>query len=941
MLYKAFISYSHQADGKRAAALHSALHRFTRPWYKLRALRVFRDQVNLSATPNLWSTIQGALENSEYFILLASTRGASSKWVAKEIEHWCAKKDANKILIVSTEGKIVWGDSDFDWQQTTALPKSLTGKFANEPLWIDLSWVVADEEMSLRHLKFREAVATLAAPLHGRSKEELDSEDVRESRRTKLLARGAITALTILILGVGALAYLSYYQYSIGIERRRVSLSRQLSVQSSFSLDRQLDLALLLSVAAYRTDATAEAKSSLLNALLRSPSLIVFLRGHKEPVNNVTFSSDGSKLASGGSDGTIILWDANTNRQLATLSKHVGGVNVIAFSPDDRLLASGSDDQTFIIWDVEKRTPLFERSLEQPPAPVRANASEVENAESNHPVGAIAFSHDGKKLAVYAGESNVSLWDVATGTRSGEYKIIALDKKGTDLGSLGLDKISFIGESERLAAYTSLGALLLWDMPGKSPQVYPLYDPMGGQGTGTFSHDGQTLAVKKDDGNLDLWALVPKPVKPKTIKVDLQGAVLAKAFSWDGKLMALGVDRERSGMWEIRIINLETGQQVGQTLLGHRRDVYSVAFSRNGTRLASGGYDRTVILWNLADRFSLGELLPNGEPLAKENPRNHHVSVALSPDGKRIAGANASGTVIEWDSASRQPLNEPLKGNSKWTAINYTPGNVLRRISSDYKTVTVQEGESSRSFELPFQATTREGSDELFLRLAASADGRVLAAQAPDGTIRLWELKTFKSWGKSITGQKVLWFLTLSADGSRLAAYNGLEKTVIQWSTATGEQNGRISLGESDLGSMTFSFDGTQLAMGTKDDRALIFNISDGTQHQWFLTGDQKTSARSIAFSPDGKNLAIGTLTGGIIFFDVANGPSLGRSKLVTLDTVHDVAFDREGKKLVSATYSGQIVLWDLDVNSWIERALRKANRPLTPEEQRQYVNLP
>jgi hypothetical protein len=68
MSYKAFISYSHAADGQLAPTLQSALHRFAKPFYKLRALRVFRDKTSLHLTPQLWPLIQSSLSESEYFL---------------------------------------------------------------------------------------------------------------------------------------------------------------------------------------------------------------------------------------------------------------------------------------------------------------------------------------------------------------------------------------------------------------------------------------------------------------------------------------------------------------------------------------------------------------------------------------------------------------------------------------------------------------------------------------------------------------------------------------------------------------------------------------------------------------------------------------------------------------------------------------------------------
>jgi hypothetical protein len=72
MLYKAFISYSHAADGKLAPALQRSLHNIAKPWYRLRSMRVFRDETNLSASPGLWSKIEQALNQADYFLFLAS-----------------------------------------------------------------------------------------------------------------------------------------------------------------------------------------------------------------------------------------------------------------------------------------------------------------------------------------------------------------------------------------------------------------------------------------------------------------------------------------------------------------------------------------------------------------------------------------------------------------------------------------------------------------------------------------------------------------------------------------------------------------------------------------------------------------------------------------------------------------------------------------------------
>src|SRR5579872_6900160 len=108
MAYNAFISYCHAADSTVASGLQSGLHSFAKPWYKLRALHIFRDQTNLAVNPALWSSIRDALDQSSFLILLASPEAAASPWVAKECEYWTSKNGTSHLLIVLTAGTLMW-----------------------------------------------------------------------------------------------------------------------------------------------------------------------------------------------------------------------------------------------------------------------------------------------------------------------------------------------------------------------------------------------------------------------------------------------------------------------------------------------------------------------------------------------------------------------------------------------------------------------------------------------------------------------------------------------------------------------------------------------------------------------------------------------------------------------------------------------------------------
>ncbi|HEX8115165.1 MAG TPA: toll/interleukin-1 receptor domain-containing protein [Kofleriaceae bacterium] len=221
--YRAFLSYSHAADDRFAEALQKALKQFARPLFAVRALNIFRDRTDLSATPELWNSVRSALDDSDYLIYLASPKAAGSRWVKRELDHWIRTRSTlATLLIVLTDGELKWEGADFDWSQTTSLPRlldfpelageaplSLEQRFGSEPGWVDMK-ALRDQALrdaasvSLGNLAFREAVAALAAPLHGKRKPDLldeDQDNARRSRRTRRIVTAALGSL-IASLGV-------------------------------------------------------------------------------------------------------------------------------------------------------------------------------------------------------------------------------------------------------------------------------------------------------------------------------------------------------------------------------------------------------------------------------------------------------------------------------------------------------------------------------------------------------------------------------------------------------------------------------------------------------------------------------------------------------------------------------------------------------------------
>jgi len=120
------------------------------------------------------------------------------------------------------------------------------------------------------------------------------------------------------------------------------------------------------------------------------------LKGHTGWVNSVAFSPDGKQIVSGGADKTLIIWDANTGKELQKLRGHTGPVKSVAFSPDGKQVVSGSDDRTLIIWDASSG-----RELQK----LRGHTNSAYS---------VAFSPDGKKIAS-GGSTTLRIWDANSG----------------------------------------------------------------------------------------------------------------------------------------------------------------------------------------------------------------------------------------------------------------------------------------------------------------------------------------------------------------------------------------------------------------------------------------------------------------------------------------------------------------------------------------------
>ena len=245
----AFISYSHAADDRLAPALERGLERLARPWNRLRAVSVFRDQSDLSLNPDLWGTISGRLDTSRFLVLLACPESAASIWVNREVAHWRESKGTDHLLLVWTGGELAWDDAAGDFTaESSAIPDGLRGRFTDEPLYLDLRWARLEPELSLKQSRFRTAVAQVAAPIRGVPPDELEGEDIRLHKRAQRLARGAVVALVVLSVLATIAAVIAVSNAHRADQRTREAIAHQIGLAALDLSTSEIDQALLMSL---------------------------------------------------------------------------------------------------------------------------------------------------------------------------------------------------------------------------------------------------------------------------------------------------------------------------------------------------------------------------------------------------------------------------------------------------------------------------------------------------------------------------------------------------------------------------------------------------------------------------------------------------------------------------------------------------------------------
>ena len=536
MPFNGFISYSHAADDQLAPAIQRGLHRLAKPWHRRRALWIFRDQTGLAVTPALWTSIQNALDGSDYFVLLASPEAARSPWVNREIEHWMTTKSPGKILPVVTDGEWRWdpGQRDFS-EDSTAVPPALRGAFTEEPLYLDLRWARDDRHLSLRHSRFRDAIAQLAAPMHGVSKDDLEGEDVRQHRRARRLRSGALATLVLLTFVAvltGALAMHNAERANAAAKeahRQQLAAVEQKSNADRFAGQARQSKVEVAAEQARTVAAAAETQRQ--QQLAREQKALAVLAadeaGKQEQMANAQRALALQAKA-----------DAGREQKNAKLQRTLADRAMLRAQKEQKLAEQAKALADQFAAEAKREQALADKAAAE--AQVQQGRAEEQTriAVGRRLVNqAEATIGDDPQTALMLGAAA----DKIQGDDESHRELAGLDTSTRYAGTIDGMSSAVFGAGNTVAARDDNEAVSLWNVADRARPV----KLAGLSGTAyylAFSPDGQTLATAGQGRTVTLWN-VADPARPVRLG-DVPGLnfVYAMTFSPDGRTFAASVE---------------------------------------------------------------------------------------------------------------------------------------------------------------------------------------------------------------------------------------------------------------------------------------------------------------------------------------------------------------------------------------------------------------
>jgi len=563
------------------------------------------------------------------------------------------------------------------------------------------------------------------------------------------------------------------------------------------------------------------------------------LTGHEQPILSLYFSQDSTRLSSGSDDRTLRVWDTRTGQQLHVLRGCKGIARMSDFSQDGRRIATlEPGDERFIrVWDV-------------------ATGRLIAACEHDHLSTGGTFSPQGDRMVtVEKYPSNVMrLWDLATGN---PLRVMRGHRNQ-------VTKIRFSPDGKRFASCSMDATVRLWN--GETGDLIATLEGQRGWVTDArFSPDSKRLVSTAQDHTVRIWDA--DTGVPLALLDGHTEEVSEAAYLPDGKTLVSAARDNTVRFWDAELAERHNA------LRGHTNFVYDVAFHPDGERVASGAWDGTVRIWEATTGRQTA--------LLNHSEKTIITGVAFHPAGQLLASIALDHKVRLWDLAASRQVHAWSLPTDSWRVprLAFSPNGDLLAAGDRDGVIHLWDVGSQA------EVTLLRGHRDVVLDVAFSPDGRWLASTSANDehAIRIWDVAGRNQVRILDAHHFAINALSWSSD-SQLLASGSSDGTVRLWDARTWQETAVLKHGVNVYG-LAFTPDCKRLASACADHSIRFWDVA-AHQEVAELRG-HGDYVHALAFSPNGSRLVSGSGDFTVRIWDTVRARPVNRAAGTTAPRTH------------------------------------------------------